>query len=277
MGNEDLKNALRTAGLTPEEFADIIQVDPKTVQRWVAGATTPYPRHRASISRSLGLGERELWPEQTPSQTDSETGNATGAATADGCDLIGTWAHADHQDAPSLVAFINDTTRRIDVLDSCCGIQITSEVTDALLAQADTGRQVRILTDGQTPHWEALLGHDSVEIYLCEIPGEYWLIKTTDGMLLTINLEHEPGVSPPPMLQFSAVTENGLFDRLTKRFEELWALTGSSEPIDSQPDPVPIEGDGHKHASDPELAKPDAATGLVRTESGSRRWPRRPA
>lgn len=31
MANETLKNALKTAGLTAEQFAEILQVDPKSV------------------------------------------------------------------------------------------------------------------------------------------------------------------------------------------------------------------------------------------------------
>ncbi len=66
MADTNLKNALRRAGLTPEEFAEIVRVDPKTVQRWVAGTTTPYPRHRATIARALDLTEHELWPDHAP-------------------------------------------------------------------------------------------------------------------------------------------------------------------------------------------------------------------
>ncbi|MBV9363196.1 MAG: helix-turn-helix transcriptional regulator [Solirubrobacterales bacterium] len=53
MADTNLKDALRRAGMTPEEFAEVVGVDPKTVQRWVAGSTTPYPRHRATIARAL--------------------------------------------------------------------------------------------------------------------------------------------------------------------------------------------------------------------------------
>jgi DNA-binding transcriptional regulator YiaG len=38
MANENLEDALRSAGLTSEQFAQVIDVDPQTVQRWVSGA-----------------------------------------------------------------------------------------------------------------------------------------------------------------------------------------------------------------------------------------------
>jgi DNA-binding transcriptional regulator YiaG len=43
--NEQLRTAITGVGLSLEEFADIVQVDVKTVRRWLAGRT-PYSRHR---------------------------------------------------------------------------------------------------------------------------------------------------------------------------------------------------------------------------------------
>jgi transcriptional regulator with XRE-family HTH domain len=66
--NENLKNALKRTGLTPEEFADIVEVDVKTVQRWIAGRT-PTPRHQAKVAAALDTSEHALWPDTdtTPS------------------------------------------------------------------------------------------------------------------------------------------------------------------------------------------------------------------
>ena len=39
--------AFDRSGLTAEQFVEIVGVDPKTVQRRIAGRTTPYRRYRA--------------------------------------------------------------------------------------------------------------------------------------------------------------------------------------------------------------------------------------
>ena len=65
MGNDNLRNALSRAGISGEEFAELIDVDPRTVRRWLTGQP-PYARHRAKIARALDLTEHELWPEVTP-------------------------------------------------------------------------------------------------------------------------------------------------------------------------------------------------------------------
>ncbi len=234
MVNENLKDAIQEAGLSLEAFAEVIQVDPKTVQRWVAGTTTPYRRHRVAISSALDLTEQDLWPEESSAGVHS----TPGAGPVHGCDVIGTWAHSD-KNAPDALGFIHRTAGPIDVLDSCCAIPITNEITDALLARADAGRHVRILTDGQAPRWEPLLEHPQAQIFVADIPGQYWLIKTSDRMLLMINLEHQPQHEPsPPVLELADVTGDGLFARL----EELWMLTSQPEPIvatDAESQPVP--------------------------------------
>jgi transcriptional regulator with XRE-family HTH domain len=271
MANENLKNALEKAGLTPEEFAEALRVDPKSVQRWVAGTTVPYPRHRAAISRALNLTEHDLWPNEAAGQPagednhQHENGDDNDGVLA-GRDVIGAWAYADDPTTPDLVALITDTTGPIDVLDSCCGIQITQELTDALLAQAEAGREVRVLTDGSAPHWEPLLDHPQIKLYLSEIPGEYWLIKTPDRMLLTINLEHQPGGQLPPILELAATASDGLFHRLASKFEQLWEHTDATEPVD----------DTNPSSASPTSGRENHTETDGASTTGGRRWPRQP-
>src|ERR1700735_4094963 len=59
--NESLCRALLQARLTEEDVAVQLQVDPKTVRRWLEGRV-PYLRHRWALAAMLGLDETELWP-----------------------------------------------------------------------------------------------------------------------------------------------------------------------------------------------------------------------
>jgi hypothetical protein len=59
--NHPLARALRGVGLDTVDVASRLQVDPKTVQRWLTGRV-PYPRHRAALARLTGWTERDLWP-----------------------------------------------------------------------------------------------------------------------------------------------------------------------------------------------------------------------
>jgi DNA-binding transcriptional regulator YdaS (Cro superfamily) len=57
-----LARALSGVGLDTADVATRLCVDPKTVQRWMAGRV-PYPRHRVALVELTGWTERDLWPE----------------------------------------------------------------------------------------------------------------------------------------------------------------------------------------------------------------------
>lgn len=59
--NDALHQALIDAGLSEVDVAARLGVDPKTVQRWIAGRI-PYPRHRSALARLLRVEETALWP-----------------------------------------------------------------------------------------------------------------------------------------------------------------------------------------------------------------------
>jgi len=56
-----LARALHGAGVDPGDVAARLEVDPKTVQRWLSGRL-PYPRHRAALVELTGWPSRDLWP-----------------------------------------------------------------------------------------------------------------------------------------------------------------------------------------------------------------------
>lgn len=60
--NEPLRRALLHARLREEDLAAILDVDPKTVRRWISGRV-PYSKNRAAIADLVGVEEAELWPE----------------------------------------------------------------------------------------------------------------------------------------------------------------------------------------------------------------------
>ncbi|MFC4062253.1 helix-turn-helix domain-containing protein [Planomonospora corallina] len=69
MPNERLRAALLERGATVAELAESIQVDPKTVERWITKNRTPYRKHRFAVASFLRMDEAYLWPEAlTPEQ-----------------------------------------------------------------------------------------------------------------------------------------------------------------------------------------------------------------
>lgn len=77
MRNERLMNQMELVGTTCLALATAVQVDPKTVDRWVNEGRLPHRRHRQRAARTLGTTESELWPElqaQQVSRPESDAG-----------------------------------------------------------------------------------------------------------------------------------------------------------------------------------------------------------
>jgi hypothetical protein len=60
--NESLRRAMLRARLREDDIAARLEVDPKTVRRWLSGRV-PYPSSRAALADLVGADEAELWPE----------------------------------------------------------------------------------------------------------------------------------------------------------------------------------------------------------------------
>lgn len=60
--NDRLREALAASKLDEIELATRLGVDPKTVERWIAGRV-PYPRYRRTLSDLLDADENALWPQ----------------------------------------------------------------------------------------------------------------------------------------------------------------------------------------------------------------------
>src|SRR3954466_2756074 len=73
MPNDRLRTALLERGITPAELAEALDVDPKSVERWISGRT-PYRRHRYEVAAHLGVDEAYLWPD---ARTRDQVANAS--------------------------------------------------------------------------------------------------------------------------------------------------------------------------------------------------------
>jgi transcriptional regulator with XRE-family HTH domain len=73
--NRMLRDAIMESGQDLSKIARKVEVDPKTVQRWMTRGTIPHPQHRWKMCKILGRDEAELWPNVVPAQEIAETGN----------------------------------------------------------------------------------------------------------------------------------------------------------------------------------------------------------
>ncbi|MEU1731670.1 helix-turn-helix transcriptional regulator [Streptosporangium sp. NPDC020145] len=84
MANERLRTALLERGTTITEVAEAVEVDAKTVERWITQGRVPYRKHRFALAKLLGVEEVYLWPDAlTPKQ----------AAAVSGSELVTVYPH----------------------------------------------------------------------------------------------------------------------------------------------------------------------------------------
>jgi len=63
MRNERLRALLLERGKTPDQLAEHVGVDAKTVERWMTRGRLPYRRHRFEVAAFLGVDEAYIWPD----------------------------------------------------------------------------------------------------------------------------------------------------------------------------------------------------------------------
>lgn len=60
--NERLRTCMAERGVSLRELSDHVQVDPKTVERWITSARVPHRTHRWATAKFLDSDELYLWP-----------------------------------------------------------------------------------------------------------------------------------------------------------------------------------------------------------------------
>lgn len=76
MPNDRLRDALLNRGLTAAEVAERLEVDRKTVERWVTTSRVPYPRYRHAMAALVHESEVYLWPEAQDAERAAEIGKS---------------------------------------------------------------------------------------------------------------------------------------------------------------------------------------------------------
>jgi hypothetical protein len=275
MANDKLRAALRNAGLAPDELADIVQVDIRTVRRWLSGRP-PYPRHRGQVARALDTTEHNLWPDialPTPNRANT-------VPTAN--EIIAAVARADDLRAPTTETLIQTATEQIDLLDNTLQRLLTRPGLHQLLTtKASHGCPIRILLAEPGPYLTPLLGHDRIQIRKAEVVELHAVHRLDDHMLLTLRLTGESD-RPPPLLHLHRRAEGGLFDRLAEHFDHAWEHTGQPIRAEHDIDPQPLEGQPDARGEHVSTDRADAAQDRPLRQpsqpstSRPRRWPRRP-
>jgi transcriptional regulator with XRE-family HTH domain len=253
VSNDRLTATVTGSGLTVEQVARKVDVDPKTVQRWLSGRT-PHPRHRYAVAQLLGEAEEFLWPGVHRQQADG-----LGAAA----ELVSAYPHRTDLNADRWWTLFTEAEAQIDLLGYTLYFlpHQHPELVDLLLRKCEQGCRIRIaLADPDSEHvarrdeeereaitlvariqssldaFAPLLGCANADLRFQDAPLYNSVFRFDDEMLVTPHLYGTPGRSAP-MLHLRRLGPSGIFSRFSAHFEGIWS---DSRPIDTDRPARPI-------------------------------------
>jgi transcriptional regulator with XRE-family HTH domain len=225
--NESLRRALLRARLSEEDVAVRLEVDPKTVRRWLEGRV-PYPRHRWLLASTLGLDEADLWPH-------------VGASRSWPQEVQAIYPHLDDVPRETWLRLFRDARERIDILAGSALLFDDSEVLRILANQASAGVKERICLRDQAlvareleslgtsakqirdalARFGSLRQYGDVQVRVHQQLNNS--IYRSDGESLATTGIYGISASRIPVIHLSHTEDDDLFEAYLKGFEDLWS------------------------------------------------------
>ena len=241
MGNERLRSSMDHVGLTIEGLARDVEVDPKTVQRWIAGRV-PHARHRWSVAERVAEDEEFLWPGARRRPTDAVGSTA---------ELVGAYAYRSDVEPSQWWTLITGATTKIDLMGYTLYFlpEQHPDLVRVLSKKCAEGCRIRLLVaspesdtmqhreleehapitlaarlETSLMAFQPLLTCESAELRYQDVPLYNSVFRFDDQMFVTPHLYAMPG-HKAPLLHLRRLSANGLFARFVEHFEAIWTTS----------------------------------------------------
>jgi hypothetical protein len=238
MPNERLRSAIAAHELTTTRCAELLGVDPKTVERWVTRDRVPHRVHRTATARLLGVEETYLWPSVVHDQRTLSAGRA---------ELVEFYPSRSSVPPELWRSLIDQATGHIDVL-VFAGLFLP-EIQDVgrLGKRARKGCQVRLLfgdPSGQAvrlrgeeegfghgvahrvllslKYYDAILAVSGVELRLHDTTLYASIFRADDTMLVNTHVYGSPAAHNP-VLHLRRIPGGRVVDHYLTSFNKVWA------------------------------------------------------
>lgn len=234
--NDTLRRAILDAGLSESDVAARLEVDPKTVRRWIEGRL-PYPRYRWPLSGLVGVDEEDLWPEVRTAR----------AARSRPAEMTAVYPHRTSIGLDRWRELLGSAEREIDILVySGLFLAEDADILRTLAERAGAGVRVRIgLGDPDSMHvaergseegihdamaakirnaivlYRPLSDVDGVELRLHESVRYNSLYRADDQLLVN---QHSYGIpaAHSPVFQLVRTSDGEMFQSYKESFERIW-------------------------------------------------------
>lgn len=139
--NERLRGSLASAGLRVADLAEKVQVDAKTVERWITKGRLPHRLHRVAAAQALAVEETYLWPSLV---TDPLTQSASQA------ELLQLYPNRGAVPAQCWAELFRDARESIDLLFYAGTHLFENDLVGTLARKAAEGVRCRVAIGDET-------------------------------------------------------------------------------------------------------------------------------
>lgn len=243
VANHRLRTAMLQRGLSPDAVARELGVDPKSVERWLAGRQTPYRKHRHRLAALVGEDELYLWPDAVSKE------HVSAAARSE---LVDLYPHRADAPADLWMRLLKAARLEVDIL-VYAALYLPEQnpaLVPTLCAKAEEGVAIRLLfgdpdcaevaARGQEErigeaaigikirnalvHYEPIFDVPGVEIHFHRTTLYNSIYRFDDQMLVN---PHVYGFAAfhAPLLHLRRLAEGDLFSTYTQSFNRIWATS----------------------------------------------------
>ncbi len=240
MANDRLRDALLGNGLTPEQVAEQIGVDPKTVERWITTGRTPYRSHRHEVAAMVRESEAYLWPDAIDSDRRAEVARS---------EVVELYPHRSNAPVDLWTRLFNGVSEQLDML-IYAGLFLPEQdpkFVRTLVKKAKAGVKMRLIIGDPDSdevarrgaeenigdalayrirnvlqHFKALNDVPGLEVRLHATTLYNSVFRFDDQMLVTMHVYGLLGAHAP-LLQLRRLGEGSLFSTYAESFERVWA------------------------------------------------------
>lgn len=236
--NERLRSALLARGLSVRDLAEKIDVDPKTVERWITKGVTPYRRHQYASAALLAVDVTTLWPD--------DTRTAAGAADLSRAEIVTVYPHRHLVPSGLWREIYSRAERHIDVLVYAGGFLSEDPQFFSVLAERAKSADIRMLLgDPDCPavaqrgidEGHSIMGHKirnalvnyrplmdrcpDIGFRLHDATLYNSIYRADDEMLVNTHV-YGIGAYLAPVLHLRRLPGGGLFDTYARSIDQTW-------------------------------------------------------
>jgi transcriptional regulator with XRE-family HTH domain len=241
MSNERLRSALLKRGLTYADLGEQVQVDPKTVERWVTQPRRPHRAHRLRVAAVLGEDDGFLWP---------EIANDRSSLLASQAEIVEVFPNRGSVSSEFWLSMVERAVDQIDLLAYAASFlhDAIPDFAELLAAKARSGVRIRLLFGDPESEAVARRGEEegigALLAARCALTWRYWtpllgehgiearkhgttlynsLFRFDDTLLAN---SHAFGIaaSHSPVLHLHKVAGGRLFAQYLRSLECTWAI-----------------------------------------------------